>query len=344
MSEKSKILVTGSAGFIGFHLCERLLKEKYDVLGFDNLNNYYSTNLKFSRLKILEDLSKNSIGKFTFLKGDLQKYNDLENIFKKYNPKIVIHLAAQAGVRFSLENPHSYINSNIVGFGNILELCKENNILNLIYASSSSVYGGYTNLPFSENNPVAHPVSLYAATKKSNELMAHSYSHLYGIPTTGIRFFTVYGPWGRPDMAPMIFTKSILNGEKLRIFNNGNMSRDFTYIDDVIENLFRLIDKPAQPNKNFNFSNPESSTSWAPYQILNLGNSESIKLIEFINCLEEILDKKAIKEYLPMQDGDVKATLSSSDAIHKITGFKPNTTLKDGLNCFVNWYKNYYNY
>ena len=342
MVEKEKILVTGSAGFIGFHLCRRLLRENFDVIGFDNINNYYSTELKLSRLKILKDYSENSLSKFTFVKGELDKYSDLEKVFKIFQPRIIIHLAAQAGVRYSIKNPHSYINSNLVGFANILEACRRNHIYNFIYASSSSVYGGYTNLPFSEKNPVEHPVSLYAATKKSNELMAHSYSHLYGIPSTGIRFFTVYGPWGRPDMAPMIFTKSILNGEKIKIFNNGNMFRDFTYIDDVVENLYRLIKKPAKPNKEFNLSKPVSSSSWAPYQILNLGNSQSIKLIEFINCLEEVLDKKALKEYLPMQDGDVKATLSTSEEIEKITNFKPKTKLKDGLNSFVKWYKDYY--
>jgi len=342
MVEKEKILVTGSAGFIGFHLCRRLLRENFDVIGFDNINNYYSTELKLSRLKILKDYSENSLSKFTFVKGELDKYSDLEKVFKIFQPRIIIHLAAQAGVRYSIENPHSYINSNLVGFANILEACRRNHIYNFIYASSSSVYGGYTNLPFSEKNPVEHPVSLYAATKKSNELMAHSYSHLYGIPSTGIRFFTVYGPWGRPDMAPMIFTKSILNGEKIKIFNNGNMFRDFTYIDDVVENLYRLVKKPAKPNKEFNLSKPVSSSSWAPYQILNLGNSQSIKLIEFINCLEEVLDKKALKEYLPMQDGDVKATLSTSEEIEKITNFKPKTKLKDGLNSFVKWYKDYY--
>jgi len=342
MVEKEKILVTGSAGFIGFHLCRRLLRENFDVIGFDNINNYYSTELKLSRLKILKDYSENSLSKFTFVKGELDKYSDLEKVFKIFQPRIIIHLAAQAGVRYSIKNPHSYINSNLVGFANILEACRRNHIYNFIYASSSSVYGGYTNLPFSEKNPVEHPVSLYAATKKSNELMAHSYSHLYGIPSTGIRFFTVYGPWGRPDMAPMIFTKSILNGEKIKIFNNGNMFRDFTYIDDVVENLYRLVKKPAKPNKEFNLSKPVSSSSWAPYQILNLGNSQSIKLIEFINCLEEVLDKKALKEYLPMQDGDVKATLSTSEEIEKITNFKPKTKLKDGLNSFVKWYKDYY--
>ena len=344
MVEKEKILVTGSAGFIGFHLCRRLLRENFDVIGFDNINNYYSTELKLSRLKILKDYSENSLSKFTFVKGELDKYGDLEKVFKIFQPRIIIHLAAQAGVRYSIKNPHSYINSNLVGFANILEACRRNHIYNFIYASSSSVYGGYTNLPFSEKNPVEHPVSLYAATKKSNELMAHSYSHLYGIPSTGIRFFTVYGPWGRPDMAPMIFTKSILNGEKIKIFNNGNMFRDFTYIDDVVENLYRLVKKPAKPNKEFNLSKPVSSSSWAPYQILNLGNSQSIKLIEFINCLEEVLDKKALKEYLPMQDGDVKATLSTSEEIEKITNFKPKTKLKDGLNSFVKWYKDYYSY
>ena len=342
MVEKEKILVTGSAGFIGFHLCRRLLRENFDVIGFDNINNYYSTELKLSRLIILKDYSENSLSKFTFVKGELDKYSDLEKVFKIFQPRIIIHLAAQAGVRYSIKNPHSYINSNLVGFANILEACRRNHIYNFIYASSSSVYGGYTNLPFSEKNPVEHPVSLYAATKKSNELMAHSYSHLYGIPSTGIRFFTVYGPWGRPDMAPMIFTKSILNGEKIKIFNNGKMFRDFTYIDDVVENLYRLVKKPAKPNKEFNLSKPVSSSSWAPYQILNLGNSQSIKLIEFINCLEEVLDKKALKEYLPMQDGDVKATLSTSEEIEKITNFKPKTKLKDGLNSFVKWYKDYY--
>ena len=335
------IMVTGSSGFIGFHLCKRLLDNGINVVGIDNVNNYYDTKLKEKRLEILNRTSLEKKN-WHFFKADLTNKEELSEIFETYKPEIVINLAAQAGVRYSLENPEAYIQSNIVGFSNILERCKNSGVKNLIYASSSSVYGGNTKIPFSENDPVNHPVSLYAATKRSNELMAHTYSHLYGLSSTGLRLFTVYGPWGRPDMAPMIFADAILNNKPIKIFNYGNMSRSFTFIDDVIEKIFLLIKKPATYDDFFNPEYPNPSTSWAPHRIFNIGNDKSVKLLDFIDCLEKELDLKAIKDYQIMQKGDVINTLSNNKNLEEWIGNTTKTPLKKGIKVFVNWYREYY--
>ena len=336
-----KVLVTGAAGFIGAEFCKYLLSKNCEVFGLDNINNYYDTNLKLSRLS---NIKNSAYGKdnWTFSKVDLIDFKYLSQIFEGFKPDIVVNLAAQAGVRYSIDNPFAYINSNIVGFINVLECCREFGVDNLIYASSSSVYGGNKKVPFSETDSVEHPVSLYAATKKSNELMAHSYSHLYNISCTGLRFFTVYGPWGRPDMAPMLFTKSILEGKPIKIFNNGNMSRDFTYIDDVVKCIYKLMDKPAKGYLSFNYLNPDPSISWAPHQILNVGNSQTITLMEFISELENSIGLKAIKKLLPMQAGDVQTTYANNSLIKKITGFSPRTPIKKGISNFIKWYRSYY--
>tara|TARA_Y100001933_G_C18990535_1_gene560352 strand:- start:462 stop:1484 length:1023 start_codon:yes stop_codon:yes gene_type:complete len=339
-----KILVTGCAGFIGYHLSKRLLKNGYHVVGLDNLNTYYDTDLKKARLNNLNEITKSASYKFDFVLEDIKNSEALEKLFKNFNFKIVFNLAAQAGVRYSLENPASYINSNIVGFGNILEKCRYHNIKHLIYASSSSVYGGNKKQPFKEDHTVDHPISIYAASKKANELMAHTYSHLYKLPTTGLRFFTVYGPWGRPDMALYLFTKSILKGKPIQVFNRGDMVRDFTYIDDIVESLVRLIDKPPINNINFDFQNPSSSKSWAPYRIFNIGNSNPIPLMEFIKAIEDKLGIKAQKEFLEMQPGDVSSTYADTSSLEDWTGFKPNTSIKKGISEFVDWYKSFYKY
>ena len=290
-----RILVTGSAGFIGFHLCKALIKKELEIISLDNINDYYSSDLKKDRLTELKNQCDLNLIKWNFVEGDIINMKLLLDTFNKFNPDTVIHLAAQAGVRYSISNPEAYTNTNLLGFCNILECCRRFEVKNFIYASSSSVYGGNTKIPFSESDPVDHPISLYAATKKSNEIMAHAYSHLYNIPSTGLRFFTVYGPWGRPDMAPMIFSKSIISNEPITVFNNGNLSRDFTYIDDVIEIIIRLIDKPAQINNFFNKSAPEPNTSWAPHKIYNIGNSNPISIIDFIEALEKEFKIKAKK-------------------------------------------------
>ena len=336
------ILVTGAAGFIGFHLCKRLLLNGLNVIGLDNMNNYYDINLKQKRLNIISEVIKGKNHFWEFIKADLINKEEVSQVFEKYKPEIVVNLAAQAGVRYSLENPSEYISSNIVGFANILECCRIYKIKNLLYASSSSVYGGNTKIPFSERDAVNHPVSLYAATKRSNELMAHSYSHLYGIASTGLRLFTVYGPWGRPDMAPMIFADAILNDKPIKIFNFGNMSRSFTYIDDAIDDIIKLIKKPALPDQLFDSNQPNASTSSCPYRILNIGNNESIKLIDFITCLEKEIKKEAIKEYFPIQQGDVINTLSDNEVINKLIDPSPKTSLRQGVHLFINWYKKYY--
>ena len=338
------ILITGAAGFIGFHITKRLLIEGFEVVGVDNLNAYYDVRLKKARLNKLKNLSKKQSVKFFFFKEDLENKNFLTELFRKFKFDKVVNLAAQAGVRYSIENPSSYINSNIVGFANLLEVCRRNCIEHLIYASSSSVYGGNKNLPFSEEHNVDHPVSLYAASKKANELMAHSYSHLYGIPTTGLRFFTVYGPWGRPDMALFLFTKSILKGEPIKIFNKGDMMRDFTYIDDITESLFRVINKDAISDPNFDYLQPSPSASWAPYKIFNIGNSNPINLMDFISTIEEILGIKAKKEFLDMQPGDVASTSADTALLENWVGFKPRTSVKDGIKKFIDWYKDFYNF
>ncbi len=336
------ILVTGSAGFIGYHLCKKLLENGFPTIGIDNLNSYYDISLKEKRLEILSQLPSDNNWKF--IKIDLTNKDSLLKIFERYKPKTVINLAAQAGVRYSLENPSAYINSNIVGFSNILECCRLSKVDNLLYASSSSVYGGNTKIPFNENDPVNHPVSLYAATKRSNELMAHTYSHLYGIPCLGLRFFTVYGPWGRPDMAPMIFAKAILSKEPIRIFNYGEMSRSFTYIDDIIELIYKLISKPATPDTNFERLNPNASTSWCSHRIFNLGNESSVNLIDFIKMLEEEIGIESLKKYDKIQPGDVKHTLSDCSSIKEWIGETSKTSTRDGIKNFINWYKKFYKY
>ena len=338
-----KVLITGAAGFIGFHLSKALLNLGVEVIGIDNLNDYYSLELKKSRLNLLKEACKELKINFHFHKEFLENKDKIDDIFKRYNPDVVVNLAAQAGVRYSITNPNSYIQSNLVGFGNILESSRKQEIKNLIYASSSSVYGGNEKFPFNENDTVDHPVSLYAATKKANELMAHTYSHLYNIPTIGLRFFTVYGPWGRPDMALFLFTKSILSGKPIKVFNHGDMIRDFTYIDDIIKSIICLIKKPAIEDNNFDKSNPNSSSSWAPFRIFNIGNSKPISLMTYINTIEDELGIKAKKDFFPMQPGDVRETVSDCDALEAWTGIKPNTEIKYGIKKFLEWYKYYYN-
>ena len=335
-----KVIVTGSAGFIGFHLCNSLLEKGHKVLGIDNINSYYDKNLKKARLKIIQN--KDKFKNFSFFKGDLQNELFLKNIFKSFEPNIVINLAAQAGVRYSLQNPSTYIQSNIVGFGNILECCKNFHIEHLIYASSSSVYGGNTKFPFSEDDPVDHPVSLYAATKRSNELMAHTYSHLYDLPTTGLRFFTVYGPWGRPDMALFIFTKSIIEGKPIDIYNHGNMIRDFTYVDDVIEGIKLLINKAPTKDESFKTFSPTSSRSWSPFRIFNIGNSNPVSLISYIEAIEKSLNLKAKKNFVDMQPGDVSKTFADTNLLEDWIKFRPSTTISNGVGKFIAWYKDYY--
>ena len=340
---EEKILVTGSAGFIGFHVCKQLLNRGFFVIGLDNLNNYYDVRLKKARLKELDKFSKNnSKGEFLFVKADLKDENTLKNISKVHLPNKVIHLAAQAGVRHSIENPSEYIYTNLVGFGNVLEFCKDNKVEHLIYASSSSIYGGNKKTPFSENDFVDYPVSLYAATKKSNELMAHSYSHLFKLPSTGIRLFTVYGPWGRPDMAPMIFTKSIISAKPIKIFNNGDMYRDFTYVDDVCHAILKLLFIPPKylnDNKNLNSSELPELT---PHRIINIGSSKPINLLKFIEILEQEINVKALRVFTKMQLGDVKKTYADTSYINDLINFKPKTSLKNGIREFIAWYKNFY--
>ncbi len=339
-NSKTKILVTGAAGFIGSALSIKLLLKGGNVIGIDNINDYYDISLKESRLKEIKLASNNNNWKF--FKVDLEDYEELDFIFDKYKPDIVINLAAQAGVRYSIINPSSYIKSNLVGFGNILEVCRKFEVKNLLYASSSSVYGGNKNLPFREIDPVNHPISLYAATKKSNELMANSYSHLYKLPCTGLRFFTVYGPWGRPDMAPMIFAKSILNSEPINIYNFGNMSRDFTYIDDITEAIYKCTLKPASIDPHFNPLKPNPSSSNAPHRIFNIGNNKSVDLLYFIKLLEKNLGKKAIRNLKPMQLGDVENTFADISNLEQWINFKPTTSIEVGVRNFVKWYLNYY--
>ncbi|SCL85400.1 NAD-dependent epimerase [Sporanaerobacter sp. PP17-6a] len=337
LDRKKKYLVTGAAGFIGFHLSKRLLKEGCSVIGLDNLNDYYDVNLKKARLGILEKEDN-----FKFVYVNLQDKEAIHKVFKENKIDIVVNLAAQAGVRYSLINPYSYIESNIMGFMNILEACRHNKVEHLVYASSSSIYGSNKKMPFSTSDSVDHPVSLYAATKKSDELMAHTYSHLYGLPTTGLRFFTVYGPWGRPDMALFLFTKAILNDEPIKVFNYGNMERDFTYIDDIIEGVVRVISNPPKPNPDYDRINSDPSTSFAPYKVYNIGNNNPVPLMKFIETLEKHLGKEAKKEYLPLQAGDVPKTYADVDDLIRDVGFKPNTSIDEGIGKFVSWYREYY--
>ena len=332
-----KILVTGVAGFIGMHSAKKLLDDGHEVIGIDNLNDYYDVSLKEDRLKTLEGYQN-----FRFVKLDIKDQKDVFSLFKKELPQRVLHLAAQAGVRYSIQNPYIYIDSNIQGFINILEGCRAIKTEHLVFASSSSVYGGNEKVPFSEHDNVDHPVSLYAATKKANELMAHTYSHLYQIPTTGLRFFTVYGPWGRPDMSPMLFTKAILANEPIQVFNHGDMMRDFTYIDDVIASVNETLFKTATPNINFDAKHPDPATSHAPYRIFNIGNSQPVPLMHFIETIENALGKKAIKNMMDMQAGDVKVTSADTSELNQWVNFKPNTSIEEGVKRFVDWYKNYY--
>ena len=348
-----KILVTGTAGFIGFHLAKKLLERGDEVIGLDNINSYYDQELKYARLKELgilkEEIYDNTLvvshrfSAHRFIKLDLSDREEVETFFKSEKFDAVCHLAAQAGVRYSLENPHAYINSNILGFLNILEGCRQNNIKNLSFASSSSVYGLNESQPFKTSDKTEHPVSLYAATKKSNEMMAHAYSHLYDIPITGLRFFTVYGPFGRPDMAPMIFTDAILNDKELRVFNHGNMSRDFTYADDIVDGCIKVIDSPAQSNSNWNAKNPEIQSSSAPYKLYNIGHNSPTNLMAFIELLETKLGKPAQKVMTELQDGDVVSTYADVTGLINELHYCPKTSLEDGIDRFVSWYQTFYN-
>ena len=342
INKNEKVLVTGAAGFIGAALSKKLLEIGSKVIGIDNLNNYYDPDLKRARIKNISNFANSKSFPWVFKKISLEDEKELNNIFLEFKPKIVVNLAAQAGVRYSLKNPNSYINSNLVGFSNLLEAVRNHSVENFIYASSSSVYGGNINIPFKETDNVDHPVSLYAATKKSNEILSHSYSHLYKIPCTGLRFFTVYGPWGRPDMAPMLFAKAILNGDPIDIFNYGDMQRDFTYIDDITEALVRCCFKPAYPDPDFKTDNPKPNNSWAPYRIFNIGNGTPIDLMKFIEILEKVLGKKAIKEFREIEPGDVKKTCSENTKLESWINYKPNTSLEVGILRFAEWYKNYY--
>jgi UDP-glucuronate 4-epimerase len=332
-----KILVTGAAGFIGSTLALKLLERGDSVCGIDNMNDYYDVRLKEARLQRIKDHRH-----FEFQKLDIIDREAMAELFQKQKFDAVMHLAAQAGVRYSITNPQSYIDSNLVGFGNILEGSRHSGVKHLAFASSSSVYGANTKLPFSEHDNVDHPVSLYAATKKANELMAHSYSHLYGLPCTGLRFFTVYGPWGRPDMALFKFTKGILEGDPIPVFNHGKMIRDFTYIDDIVEGVVRVIDRPASPNPDWSGKTPDSATSYAPYRIYNIGNNQPVELMRYIEVLEQSLGKKAKLEMLPMQDGDVPATYANTENLENDVGFRPRTSVEHGIAKFVEWYKSYH--
>ena len=337
MENDKSILVTGAAGFIGFHLVVKLCKEGYQVIGIDNLNDYYDVNLKKDRLKILDENEN-----FRFFKTEINDYQALENIFLENSVDYIVHLAAQAGVRYSITNPRAYVDSNVSAFLNILEVSRHFKIKHLIYASSSSVYGANTRMPFSVHDNVDHPMSLYAATKKANELMAHTYSNLYNIPTTGLRFFTVYGPWGRPDMALFLFTKAILEGKPIDVFNNGKMLRDFTYVEDTVEGISRLIQKVPKPDPSWSGNNPDPATSFVPYKLYNIGNNNPVELMEYIEAIEEATGKKAIKNLMPLQDGDVPNTYANVEELMNDVGFKPDTKVKDGVRKFVEWYRGYY--
>jgi len=332
-----RILVTGAAGFIGSHTSQRLLERGDEVVGLDNLNDYYDVSLKASRLARLT-IQQN----FRFVKMDLADRDGMAQLFANEKLDGVIHLAAQAGVRYSLINPHAYTDSNITGFLNILEGCRHNAVPHLVYASTSSVYGANTTQPFSEHHNVNHPLTLYAATKKANELMAHSYAHLFDMAVTGLRFFTVYGPWGRPDMALFLFTKGILDGKPIDIFNNGNMVRDFTYVDDIVTGVVGAFDHPPQANPAWDTAQPDPGTSYAKYRVFNIGNSKPVQLMEYVEAIEEALGKKSIKNFMPMQAGDVPSTCADVSELERVVGFKPNTSVKEGVRRFVDWYRSYY--
>jgi UDP-glucuronate 4-epimerase len=337
MQSDQTVLVTGAAGFIGFHLSKELCKAGYTVIGIDNLNNYYDVNLKESRLNILKTLPK-----FIFHKIDSVDYKSLDSLFSQNSIRYVVNLAAQAGVRYSLTNPHAYLESNLHGFLNILEVCRHHAVKHLIYASSSSVYGANKKMPFSVHDNVDHPISLYAASKKANELMAHTYSALYNLPTTGLRFFTVYGPYGRPDMALFLFTKAIIEGKPIDVFNNGKMRRDFTYVDDIVESISRLVSKIPLPDKKWSGLAPDPASSFAPYRVYNIGNNKPVELLHFIEVIEQQLGKKATKNFLPMQDGDVPETYADVNDLMREIDFKPETTIETGVSKFIQWYKEYY--
>jgi len=330
------VLITGAAGFIGYHTAQRLLEEGCRVVGIDDMNDYYDVELKRSRLAQLRDNER-----FSFVEGSIADRAAIDEAFRE-RPDYVVHLGAQAGVRYSLKHPEKYASANLVGFVNILEACRQSNVGHLVYASSSSVYGANVKMPYSTNDPVDHPVSLYAATKKSNELMAHAYSHLFALPTTGLRFFTVYGPWGRPDMAYFTFTQDMLAGRTIRLFNGGDMRRDFTYIDDIVEGVVRVMRRPPVSNPAWDRERPNPSDSYAPYKIYNIGNNEPVGLGEFVRTLEELLNVKANIEYAPMQPGDVQATFADISELQRDVGFRPNTPLREGLKRFVDWYRTYY--
>lgn len=332
-----KVMITGVAGFIGSTLAMRLLERGDSVYGVDNLNDYYDVNLKKARLERFQDHDN-----FMFQRLDIADRDGMQRLFQEHRFDAVMNLAAQAGVRHSIENPSAYVDANLVGFANILEGCRHSRVGHLVFASSSSVYGANTHLPFSEHDNVDHPVSLYAASKKANELMAHSYAHLYGLACTGLRFFTVYGPWGRPDMALFKFTKGILENEAIPVFNRGEMVRDFTYIDDIVEGVIRVIDRPAKPDPSWDGDRPDPATSYAPYAVFNIGNNTPVKLMRYIEVLEHCLGKKAELDLLPMQPGDVAATQADTSALDAAVGFKPNTSVEHGIERFVEWYKSYY--
>lgn len=337
-----KILVTGNAGFIGFHTAKRLLERGNSVVGFDVVNDYYDTNIKESRLSILEQVANKNGSQYTFVRKNLADNLAVNECFSEHQFDRVIHLAAQAGVRYSLENPHAYVESNIIAFTNIIEACRHAQVPHLTYASTSSVYGANTNMPFSEHRGVDHPLQFYAATKRANELMAHSYSHLFDLPTTGLRFFTVYGPWGRPDMALFKFTKNILEGKPIPVFNQGNHTRDFTYIDDIVEGVIRASDDIAKPNHDWDSNTPDPATSYAPFRIFNIGNNNPIRLIEYIEAIEAALGKNAIKDLLPLQPGDVPDTYADSSALEKAVDYKPTTPVTLGVANFIDWYRDYF--
>ncbi|PIE86008.1 MAG: NAD-dependent epimerase [Bacteroidia bacterium] len=347
-----KILITGTAGFLGSHLAKRLLKKNYEVFGLDSINDYYDTNIKFARLAQAgidkEEISYNKTlesrkyANYKFIKLQLEDKQNIQSLVAKFKPDVVCNLAAQAGVRYSLKNPYAYLNSNLNGFLNIIEACRQNNVKHFLYASSSSVYGLNEKLPLSVKDNVDHPISLYAATKKSNELMAHAYSYLYNIPTTGLRFFTVYGPWGRPDMALFIFTKAILEDKPIEVYNYGNMKRDFTYIDDIVAGIERMIPKPPLPNDKWTGLSPDPASSLAPYRLYNIGNNSPVNLLDFIEAIEDSLGKKAKKQLLPLQKGDVMATYADVSEIVEHFDYKPNTPIKKGISEFIKWYREYY--
>jgi UDP-glucuronate 4-epimerase len=337
-----KYLVTGSAGFIGFHTVKRLLERGDSVVGFDSVNDYYDPSIKEARLALLEQIAQENEAEYDFIRENLAEQAQVDKCFNEHTFDRVIHLAAQAGVRYSLVNPHAYVESNLIAFTNILEACRHDQVAHLTYASTSSVYGANTKMPFSESEGVDHPLQFYAATKRANELMAHSYSHLFKLPTTGLRFFTVYGPWGRPDMALFLFTKNILNGEPISVFNHGHHTRDFTYVEDIVEGVIRAADDIAQPDPMWSSDEPNPSTSSAPFRIFNIGNNSPVKLSTYIEAIEKALGKEAIKEYLPLQAGDVPDTYADSSALERAVQYKPATTVDYGVSQFVQWYLEYY--